>query len=233
MLRRIATNFRQDMKSLASLGFIPTVPRAATVVERWAFHNANKASPDGLIASTIVEHFAKHFDKWEIVRTRFTYHADGDDNTKSCNRVRVGVVLYCNVILSCDEKQLRVRLCFERVRTRRRYADDLETVQTMASAFVNDVPIELKAGEFIYSNWEKLEKERAKAEELAAKIKAEQDLATRKWDLAENLLGMKRDRFGALRATQIKYGRVHPASRHVDCHNQAHEFDCDCDYCLR
>jgi hypothetical protein len=51
---------------------------------------------------------------------------------------------------------------------------------------------------YIYTNWQNIVVQVRHTEQVAAEAKAAMEANEKKWDLAEGLLGMKRDGFGRL-----------------------------------
>ena len=155
-------------------------------MEQWAERNANKASPDGMIAAVIVESLAKNWQDWTASDLR-----EAKANTR-------WVKAELSPKLVNKKKNITVEFGV------RRWTQEINGYNcTMADwqskgTKVNGVEIELKASRYIAREYERLAKVHKLANETAARVEADMKKNKEKWDLAEKLLGFKRTETGAL-----------------------------------
>jgi hypothetical protein len=163
-----------------------------TPVERWALRNCNRATPDGLIASAIVESFAKDFKDW-----------DGDISNVSTKIGKVCCsegdprVSAASAKLTNHKKKIVISAGW--VRGKSRDNDGLNPWYFHSDGLtVNGESLEEQAADYIVSNWRTIKQRVEAANAAAEKAKRDMERNEKKWNLAEDLLGMKRNEFGAL-----------------------------------
>lgn len=167
---------------LFSLFSSPSVP----TVEKWANHNAKKATPDDLIAGAIVASFAKDFKCWKFegeFQQKHNYHSDFRSTSLS-RKVPT-------------KKHVEIRFVFKKITT----SDGSGTTTYIYNPIgceVNGVRMSEAAYKYIYFHWNNVVVQVKRAEEVANQAKADMEANETKWNLAESLLGMKRDGFGTL-----------------------------------
>jgi hypothetical protein len=160
-----------------------------TPIERWALHNANRASADDLIAAAIVESLAKNYDQW-----RFRMPAD-DGFTRRDVYQYGGTVGPENRCLVLENKTKNVTFSWK---VREEYRYDSPNKYHWETPTVNGVEIEERMANWILKEAIKARKVYRKAKEAADRAKKNMEDNEKKWNLAEDLLGMKRNEFGAL-----------------------------------
>ena len=184
MLAKTKAGFKKLFKSFPIL-FEPL----PITVETWAEHNANRATPDGIIAATVVELFVKDFDGWsakdleKFSRYGGTY-VEAARNKYSPQLFHKGKNIDIKFgVKKWEEGEYDGTKC----------ADWCSEGTT-----VNGLAVELKAARYIAAGWEKIAKQQEKLKTAAARAKANMERNEAAWNLAEKLLGMKRNEQGAL-----------------------------------
>lgn len=164
-------------------------PQQLPTIEEWSMRHANKASPDGLIAAAVVESLAQHWEDWEEhdLKIKTDYYRYPDYSPALIN----------------SKKKLVIKFGITKWRSdsdgRRGGSTSWYSADWRSEGMrVNDILIELKAARYITAGYERIAKQQKKLQETAARAKQEMKESKQKWDLAENLLGMKRNEFGAL-----------------------------------
>lgn len=146
--------------------------------EEWARYNANKCSADDIIAAAVVQSFAKHFEDWKSSGrwiNSWTY-----DDYRTCPRLvneKAGIEVRQDV---GEDRQGYDASYFDK------------------GLYVNGVKVSKKQASFIRFNWIKMATQVEATKKAAADAKAEMERNETAWNLAEKLLGMKRNEFGAL-----------------------------------
>lgn len=142
---------------------------------------AKAMTPDELIAAAIIKSFAEDFDDWR----KF-----GSLSTEATKWGSVSV-----------EGQLlkgHTRINFRLSRQQKGSYDNRKYWYELVECIINDIPLELNAGKKLFEAWIKISAEVHRAKAIAEKAKADMQANEAKWNLAEKLLGMKRDENGAL-----------------------------------
>jgi hypothetical protein len=155
-----------------------------TPVEKWSLHNAKKATPDDLIAGAIVSSFAKDFKCWKFEGEFHQRHNSGGHNKTTLTFRKV------------TKKNVDIVFVFKQTTSN----DGYSTVYKykVIGCEVNGVRMTEAAFRYIYTNYQNIVVQVRRAEQVAAEAKAAMEANEKKWDLAEGLLGMKRDGFGRL-----------------------------------
>lgn len=159
-------------------------------VEDWATKCAKITTPDELVAAAIIQSFAKDFHKWKITG-KFSTTWDGYSSYNQDGEAKP--------ILTNDEKKLTVAFHLTQHRSRQ-FSMNLweERDQQLKSCRVNDVSIGIREARQILNAWYKITANIKAAKEAAARAKREMEENEKKWNLAEQLLGMRRTHTGAL-----------------------------------
>jgi hypothetical protein len=144
---------------------------------------ATATTPDMLIAGAIVASLAKEFVDWVA----------GDLQTKTSNYSK-GVIF--NPTLINTKKGIRIEFGTTRQTINEGYGEACDW--RSKGTKVNDTLIELRAARWIARSYETLRDNQNRLKEAAAKAKAEMEANEKKWNLAEQLLDMKRTPTGAL-----------------------------------
>lgn len=162
-------------------------------VEQWATRNAKKATPDDLIAGAIVASFAKDHKHWQFVGDFHQKHGSSTVKSTSLTREMAG------------KKNVRIVFLFKRT-----YTGDVYPVYKyrVIGCEVNGTRMTDAAFTYIYTNWQNVSVAVRAAEEAAAKAKLSMEINEKKWDLAEGLLGMKRNKVGVLMPIKTAEGEA-------------------------
>lgn len=180
------TNF---FKSLPDANPLPTTP-------------ANLTSPDQLISAHIIESFARDFKSWSAdegfnlpkVGTKHSWRHTAEEkiNRSLARRDRDSKGLF----------QKEIKILFQLV------PQVKSTIENYSSVFyqtgfeynctVNGVRIASSEGEKIFKAYVKLRDQIKQAEKVAAEALARQKAGEAKWNLAEELLKIKRDGNGRI-----------------------------------
>jgi len=156
-----------------------------TTVELWVAHCSMKTTPDDLIAGAIIPSFAKDFKHWKFVgefHQRYT-NSSGFKST-SLTRKMVG------------KKHVEIVFVFKNTRHSNGY--DAIYKYKVIGCEVNGIRISDRAFRAIYDAWQGVVVKVRAAEAAAAEAKLAMEMNEKKWDIAEGLLGMKRNKQGAL-----------------------------------
>lgn len=174
-------------------------------IETWASLHKDKMSPDQLIASYIVESFMKDFDKWELVTERNTVNARSDDiwakDTSRKPEVRWNIV---NGFTLKGPKLTLVEALFRAAK------DDDQTapwIYCQKSASINGVAFDSQIAAMIIREYKKFAVKMRELNETAERVKNEMKASEDKWNLAEELIGMKRTKSGRLIAASAYCSR--------------------------
>lgn len=166
-------------------------------VEKWAVKNASIATPDQLIAGAVLESIAKHFEDWELHSETLSYRQYVHHSREEWERRRKewyakwselgGQVNYYMVNRVLENKKTGVRVSYRKTGE-----------NTRDMFYVNGVSICNEEGEKIALGHLKLQDAYERAQAAAAEAKWQMEENEKKWNLAESLLGKKRDEFGTL-----------------------------------
>lgn len=158
---------------------------SVTPVEKWATHNAGRASADDLIAAAIIQSFAKDFKHWQFV---------GDFNQKHTS---VGKFQNTSISRKVPTKK-HIEIIFLFKRTETEASSGRSYKYKPIGCEVNGVRVSDTAFHAIYVSWNNVVVQVRRTEEVALKAKASMEENETKWNLAESLLGMKRNGLGVL-----------------------------------
>lgn len=167
----------------------PTCEDHLSHVEKWSMRHAGKASPDDIIAAAIIESFAKDFDDWkgscpEGIAAKERVCNEGDIRDSGATLVN---------------RKKKITIATKWVKGRSREGDGLNPWHYSCSGMcVNDVPLDAINARRIIQAHDRLKFRVEAAKEAARKAKADMERNEAAWNIAENLLGMKRNEHGAL-----------------------------------
>ncbi len=164
-------------KFLASI-FAPLSPDPIL----WAETHAKKTTPDEIIAAAIVESLAKDFKAWHFMGE--FYQRYSSSKPKMTKLWREG------------DDPLEIVFLFRQTIS----SDGYSTVYKykVIGCEINGVRLNNIAFGLIYDAYQNISVKVRAAEAAAAKALKEQQENETKWNIAENLLGMKRTELGAL-----------------------------------
>lgn len=166
-------------------------PPLITDLETWARNAAKLTTPDDLIAASVIGSFAKDYDKWVLYGDWF---ARAPRYVKKLNLCRNREEYTAKL----TNRSTKLAVCIYREKTSRD-RDDIEPwIDLPDRCVVGGVVLNERASAHIVSAWKQISAKVKAAEEAAAKAKADMELNEAKWNLAEKLLGMKRNEYGAL-----------------------------------
>jgi hypothetical protein len=155
-------------------------------VEKWAVHNAKKTTPDDLIAGAIVASFAKDFKHWQFVG-QFEQKWGNESSFRSTSLSRkMG-----------GKKHVEITFLFRHTKSPDGDYSHIHRYRAIGCE-VNGIRVSELAFRRILNNWKTIVTQVRRAEEIAAGAKATMDANENKWNLAEALLGMKRNGLGQL-----------------------------------
>lgn len=167
------------------IGFLFSIPKSdefegmgvSTEIGVWATKNANKADADGLIAAAMAESIVKHFNKWKAVS--FT------DPKKAWMNGGEGCLIN-------SEKGITLKRLPENKGDKYRF-NGMVLIHPKG-----ELALSSKAERFIITAYEKISVKVQAAEKAAKIAKDNMDRLDRAWNIAEDLLGFKREENGAL-----------------------------------
>lgn len=172
--------------------------RKLSPVERWSLRNAKTCSADEIIAASIIQSFASHFEDWTLKDVDLTKVDRRDGRFISGNRSGpAGSILLIN-----SKKNITVKLYPTWRKQESRDGDGLNpwffALVGVKKAFVNDIEVSDSLATTVWASWARVERAHKRTEEAAARAKADMERNEKAWNLAERLLGMRRNEFGAL-----------------------------------
>jgi hypothetical protein len=177
-------------------------------------------SPDAMIAAGLMQSFASEFDDWS---------AEGQFCKEAAICVRIGRQPDSTVILSNKKKRVTIKFRAEWKKGRSRDGDHCNPWyyhnQGVTDVEVNDQHIDFQLGQQMYAAWADLCAKHKAAEEAAAKALAEMKTNEAKWNIAEQILGMKRTKSGRLIAVS-SYCAVCDASEPDKEAEKLHNLSC-------
>lgn len=188
---------------------------------------AKATTPDELIAAVLMESILNNFDEWELLNapTYDYYGASSGPTNTSFQKIKDWMEEHgekVNVVLVNRSKDwfFRYRKIDENLR--KDFSFNGEKISTEAGCAVRAAFSKMKKKK------NDIEEAARKAEAEAAKIKAEMEAEQRKWNMAENLLGMKRLPNGTL-VSKEKYELLMKDSPEIVV-EQVEDTSCDFNY---
>lgn len=147
---------------------------------------ATATTPDDIIAAAVIESFAKDFEEWTLSGELNPYLGRHEDPPEPA--------------LKNQKRLLVVRFKLERVPIRHDRYTIPSGYRSWApdTAIVNGTAINRAASDRILAAWKKLNADFQAAKAAAEKAKRDMEENEKKWNLAEQLMGMRRNEFGAL-----------------------------------
>jgi hypothetical protein len=150
-------------------------------------------SPDAMIAAGLMQSFASEFDDW---RPEGQFRKD---TTICCNKGRQPDSF---VVLLNKKKGVIIRFRAAWNKGKSRDGDRSDPWyyhnQGVTAVEVNDQHLNAELGRRMYAAWTDVYSKHEAAKEVAAKARAEMKANEAKWNLAEQILGMKRTKSGRL-----------------------------------
>jgi hypothetical protein len=175
-------------QSALATGFAGPVGAAMPVLR-------DPTSPDAIIAAAIVESFAKDFDQWCEVH----------NHTKRPVREKAYMPPHTRLQRtqrSFEVKNLTKNLTLkggwnEKIMEKnyRHYVYDIEFGPLIVNG---NMPLDAQAGEYIIRHYFKAKDAHQQLQQAALQAKANMEANERKWNLVEELMGMKRNGMGQL-----------------------------------
>lgn len=173
---------------------------------------AKATTPDGIIEAACINSIARDFDAWTRTCVRDGYKEHSKMLTKTGREMMHHMdsrYIYSTYMLKNEEKNIVITW------EGNSYSDKYKDYK------VNGVQFPDKNGYAIVSAYENLRMERVRAKAKADAALAEMKRLEGAWDLAENLLGLKRNEFGALV----------PKEEITDCVGKRKDKMCYCSAC--
>lgn len=152
---------------------------------------ATAATPDDIIEASIIQSIAKDFDDWKMMSRPSGLPVNKSDRHQEWynrwHKYHSNANMFtCNAVLQNEKKNLLIAF-------RENYYDEIHD-----TFYVNDVSLPTDKGRKIVEAYNKIKSARARVKREADARLAEMKRLEQAWNLAESLLGMKRNEFGAL-----------------------------------
>lgn len=197
---------------------------------------ANLSTPDEIIAAGVLESIKKDFADWKLTDTSgrgvvdaipFTYaqKKEAKHTVVSLDGAKtVGLILERKRIAGKFAKHLTVKFTYF---FKKGYYDSVVREVQAISLFVNEVRVDpAKVGFDLFKTYYALLNAEREAKRIAAEALANMQANEAKWNLAEGILGMRRNEQGALVPIEKK---IEPATSTGDV-GEPEEHKCDCDF---
>ena len=160
---------------------------------------SNVCSPQDLIVEACIQSFATSFSDWtyEEKQTEFNGRKYITSSTLKSDKIEIGfgpIELKRVGVGSSSVGHKRTHTCC----VGSLWYQDVKNESIVKTGFVNDVPMSSKNITKIYKAWKELSDKAAEAERVAKLAAKKMEDNERAWNLAEELLGMKRNELGAL-----------------------------------
>lgn len=156
---------------------------------------AKATTPDRLIAAHIIESFTLNFEDWDALNLddqwRQFYDAPKHTLTNTKKGLSVG---WENQKKSADNDNRSPWVY--KLKAESAHVRNIPTKDNSAPG--KSVPLDAVSSRLIIESWDKVSVVKLKAKAVADKALAEMKANEAAWTMAENLLGMKRNKFGAL-----------------------------------
>lgn len=170
-----------------------------TPAEKWAMKHSKLCSPDELVAAHIIQSIAKDFDDWsmdEDGQRLWPKYSDFKGKWPNTDSYRVDRMLYNR----CKRKNVKSIVIFF----------DHRSDESHRAFTINDTRFDDVVGRRIINAYEELKAKRDEIERAARLALEEQKVLDARWNLAESLLGMKRNEHGALVPEKSPCGGDYP-----------------------
>lgn len=161
---------------------------------KWALVTSDKTMPDEIITAAVIQSLAADFPDWKLTNQKDGVYV-GKDHTSSFSGKEYWIheIPTYGPRLSNANKDIKVDFFMQSLgKTGSYYRYGLKSCK------VNGILISEKCMRMIHDAYIKLKSEHDAVKQKAAQALAEQQRNEAAWDLAERLLGMKRNEFGAL-----------------------------------
>lgn len=159
-------------------GDVPAMDPVDNIVSR-------ATTPDQMIAAGIIQSFAKEFDDWNDM------HFTSADHAKSVNDGKA--------ILYNRKKDIQLKRVIKRDYNIDCYhSHNYKAYKFADGVYVNGVLLDRESSKLVIEQWERISAQVAEAKKVAAAAKKAMEENEKKWNIAESLLGMKRNEHGAL-----------------------------------
>jgi hypothetical protein len=149
-------------------------------IESWAFRHKDRCKPDEIIAAAIVQSIAKDFGDWEF----YAHSCYGSKPTDW------DAPKYAIVDRRLVNKTKGLALYYLRDYSNGKYF--------RKNFYINGTQIADYCGDAIMNRYDEVEKRVTAVKQAEAKALADMKRNEDAWNLAESLLGMKRNEYGAL-----------------------------------
>lgn len=166
----------------------PTCGAHGDAIERWSACNANKATPDDIIAAAVIQSFAKDFEHWSgnlsanLPSHRICCNAGSEPDGH---------------VLKNSKKNLTLISKYHKGKSRDN--DGLNPFYYHNKGLlVNEIPLQPDAAKRVLRAYQEVKQRVDRVKAVADKAKEDMERNETAWNLAEKLLGMKRNEFGAL-----------------------------------
>lgn len=161
----------------------------ADLVEVWALRNANRATPDGIVAAAIVQSFAKDFKDWR--------HEGSELEAAWLKSWPMDNKPYARLVN--QKKGIAVNVTFLQKKVKdRKFTTLRQEYYVPNTVIVDGVEISYEESQVIISRFLRIQQQVKQAQQAAATAQANMERNEAAWNLAERLLGMKRNEHGAL-----------------------------------
>lgn len=159
-------------------------PKISTV-DAWAMRHKDRCSPDDIITAAIIQSIAKNPDDWQFSGAlHYPLYYVGRQSH--------------NASLTNKKKKIVITFIFEGYDYKDKGMSYAQTKYRACGCSVNGVEQSKPHFKSILSSWETLTSKLKAAQETADKAKRAMDRNEQAWNIAESLLGMKRNEHGAL-----------------------------------
>lgn len=197
---------------------------------------ATATTPDRMIAAAICQSFIDTPEDWqriygtgEIPKTLSSNHRCKEVSKPPTNFRKSSSVTILQI--KNEKKNLLLNWAVTEFETRTdsyKYFYYYQARPLELLSFDQAIPVDETSSKLILSTWVEIRKKLDKANEVAAKARAAMELNEKKWNLVENLLGMKRLPNGALVAVRNPEGASETCEhgnkkcKDIDCDRDCH-----------
>lgn len=178
-----------------------------TPAEKWAMKNSNLCSPEELVAAHIIQSIAKDFDDWKLIEKDTQGWPTTSDFHSKWNTVDS---YHYGISRMLQNRHKRKNVKAVTIFFRRLNNDHCDFN-------INNTPFDDQTGQRIVAAFDEIKQKRDKAERIARRVLEEQKALDARWNLAESLLGMKRNEHGALVPEKAVCGADYPCDCSTCC----------------
>jgi hypothetical protein len=159
--------------------------REISTVDAWAMRHQHRCSPDDIITAAIIQSIASNPDDWQF--------------SGQLNYALSYVGHYSqNATLTNKKKKIVITFIFEGYAYKDKGKSYVQAKYRACGCSVNGVELSHAHFKSVIRSWEALTSKLKAAKDAADKAKSEMDRNEQAWNIAESLLGMKRNEHGAL-----------------------------------